>query len=188
VFERFAERYDSWYDRHRDWYLKELELLRDFVGSFRRGLEVGVGTGRFARDLGIRYGVDIADSMLRLSRSRGVEVVKADASRLPFRDEVFDLVLFALTLCFLSDPIGAFAEAYRVLERSGRMIVCGVPADSELGREYSMRKDSPFYRFARLYRVDEVIEMAEHVGFKMGRSGYADLKYGKDVFCLEFIR
>ncbi len=184
LFDRYAERYDSWYDRHEDWFRKEVELIERVAGSFERGLEVGVGTGRFAEKLGIRYGVDLSDRMLELARSRGVEVVKADAGALPFKDESFDLVLFAFTLCFLDDPISALRESKRVLRKDGRVVVCGVPADSELGREYKNRKDSPFYSNARLYRVGEVVEILEGLGMRVERIDFADLKYGRDIFCL----
>ncbi len=188
IFNRYAERYDSWYERHKDLFIKEVEFLRDFVDDFELGLEVGVGTGRFARELGISIGVDLAESMLRLARSRGVQVLKADARILPFKDESFDLVLFAFTLCFLEDPERAISEAYRVLKGGGRLIVCGVPLDSKLGEEYSKRDDSPFYRAARLYRVEDVIRMLEISGFEIERIGYLDLKYGKDVFCASALK
>jgi len=184
LFNRYAERYDSWYDRHGDWFKKELDLIRRFVGDFELGLEIGVGTGRFASGLGIGYGVDLSNRMLKLAKSRGVEVIKADAKALPFKDESFDLVLFAFTLCFLDDPRSALKEAKRVLRRGGRIVVCGVPADSKLGEEYMSRKDSPFYSNAKLYKVEEIIGMIEELGMKIEGMGYEDLKYGKDVVCI----
>ena len=184
LFDRYAERYDSWYDRHKDWFKKELELIRRFVGDFELGLEVGVGTGRFASELGISYGVDLSDRMLKLAKSRGVEVIKADAKALPFKDESFDLVLFAFTLCFLDDPRSALKEARRVLKSDGRIVICGVPADSKLGEEYMSRKDSPFYSNAKLYKVEEIVGMIEELGMKVEGIGYEDLKYGKDIVCI----
>jgi len=185
LFERYAERYDSWYDRHRDWFLKEVELIKKVAGNFKLGLEVGVGTGRFAKELGIRYGIDLADAMLKLAKLRDVEVIKADAKYLPFKDQTFDLVLFAFTLCFLDDPLKALIEASRVLRNDGAVVICGVPADSTLGREYSQRKDSPFYSNARLYSVDEMLEMLEIAKLKVEKVEFADLKYGKDVVCVK---
>ncbi len=184
LFDKYANRYDSWYDRHEDWFRKEIELIRKFVGDFELGLEVGVGTGRFALELGIKYGVDLSDRMLKLAKSRRVEVVKADARALPFRDDVFDLVLFAFTLCFLEDPTSALREAKRVLRENGKLVICGVPADSKLGREYMKRKDSPFYSNAKLYKVEEIVKMIEEVGMKVKGIDFADIKYGKDVVCI----
>ena len=181
IFDKFAKRYDSWYDRNREWFLKEVELIKRVAGKFKLGLEVGVGTGRFANLLGIRYGVDLADAMLKLAKSRGIEVIKADAKHLPFKDKVFDLVLFAFTLCFLDDPLKALAEARRV---GGVVVVCEVPADSELGKEYSRRKDNPFYSNAKLRSVNEILTMLESVGFEIDRIEFADLKYGRDVVCI----
>lgn len=71
VFERYWRRYDDWYDRHHDLFRKEVEALRRVSGSFERGLEVGVGTGRFAVELGIEYGIDISLSMLKVAKKGG---------------------------------------------------------------------------------------------------------------------
>ncbi len=184
LFNRYAERYDSWYDRHGEWFRKEVELIRRVAGKFERGLEVGVGTGRFAKELGIRYGIDLADEMLRLAKSRGVDVLKADAGKLPFKDETFDLVLFAFTLCFLEHPASALKEAKRVLRKGGKLVICGVPADSKLGEEYAKRRDSPFYERARLYTVKELLEMLEGIGLRIEKVDFGDLKYGRDVVCV----
>ncbi len=181
IFDRFAERYDSWYDRNREIFLKEVELIREVAGKFELGLEIGVGTGRFAKELGIRYGVDLANAMLKLAKLRGIEVIKADARSLPFKDGTFDLVLFAFTLCFLDDPLKALEESHRV---GKSVVICEVPADSKLGREYIQRRDSPFYSKARLLSVDEISAMLRFSGFEIDRIEFADLKYGNDVVCI----
>jgi len=185
LFERYADRYDSWYDRHRDWFLKEIELIKNVAGDFKLGLEVGVGTGRFAKELGIRYGIDLANAMLKLAKSRGVEVIKADALHLPFKDKTFDLVLLAFTLCFLDDPLKALIEASKVLRDDGAVVICCVPSDSMLGREYSQKKDSPFYSNAKLYSVNEITAMLEIAKLKVEKVEFADLKYGRDVVCIK---
>lgn len=41
-------RYDDWFERHRAAYLSELLAVRALLPWEGRGLEVGVGTGRFA--------------------------------------------------------------------------------------------------------------------------------------------
>ena len=180
VFERLWERYDSWYERNAEIFRREVEFLKKYVGNFERGLEVGVGTGRFAVELGVEYGVDISNAMLKLAKSRGVEVVKADAGHLPFK-RVFDLVLFAFTLCFLDRPIEALVSARDVLIEGGKVVVCTIPRDSKLGREYMNRKNNPFYSNAKFYSVDEIVGMVESAGFTVISTGFGDVKYGKDL-------
>ncbi len=177
VFDELWEEYDSWYDRNTNVFLKELKLVKRNVPTISRGLEVGVGSGRFAEKLGL-VGIDISENMLRVAKKRGVEVVRGDALRLPFR-KVFDFVLFAFTICFLDKPVEALREAGRVLVDDGVIAVCFVP-EGRLAEEYR-RKDSPFYREARFYTVERVKDMLTSAGFEVEKVDYEDLKYGRDI-------
>ncbi len=154
VFDELAERYDSWYDRHKDLFEKEIRTIPEKRGF---ALEVGVGSGRFAERLGIDVGIDISWRMLKIAKRRGVEVVMGDAGKLPFRSNSFNRVYLIFTLCFLENPEAAIEEAKRVAEE---LVVCVIPADSGLGERYQS-KDSPFYRIARFYSMKEVEEMLE---------------------------
>jgi ubiquinone/menaquinone biosynthesis C-methylase UbiE len=52
-----------------------------------------VGTGRFAAPLGIRIGIDPAESMRKIARKRKIEVLGGVAEYLPFKDSSCELVL-----------------------------------------------------------------------------------------------
>ena len=43
------------------------------------GIEIGVGTGRFAVPLGIRWGMDPSIRMVKMAKARGLQVVAARA-------------------------------------------------------------------------------------------------------------
>jgi ubiquinone/menaquinone biosynthesis C-methylase UbiE len=175
VFDERWKEYDEWYDRHRDIFLKELELIeRNLPDGYC--LEVGVGTGRFASCLGC-IGIDISLNMLKLAKKRGVDVVLADALNLPFR-QVFDIVLLAFTLCFLEKPVEALIEASKVLRNNGRILICIVRG--KLIEDYR-KKNSPFYRAAKFYSVEDVSRMLERTGFFVEKIDFTDLKYGRDV-------
>lgn len=51
IFDRYYKRYDAWYGRNRYTYLSELRAIRKFLPRKGKGLEIGVGTGRFAGPL-----------------------------------------------------------------------------------------------------------------------------------------
>ena len=53
VFNEHAGDYDTWFDDHNSVYQAQLLILRGVVPYFRHGLEVGVGSGRYAVPLGI---------------------------------------------------------------------------------------------------------------------------------------
>jgi hypothetical protein len=73
-FAAHHERDEQWFDEHTPAYLSELLALRSIVPVHGRGLEIGVGTARFAAPLGVRFGVDPAVEMLRYAAGRGTAV------------------------------------------------------------------------------------------------------------------
>jgi hypothetical protein len=70
-------RYEDWFERNREAYLSELLAVRALVPWRGLGLEIGVGTGRFAGPLGVEIGIDPAIEMLGYARSRDVCVACA---------------------------------------------------------------------------------------------------------------
>jgi len=165
-FDRYADRYDGWFDRHRAIYESELRAVRRLLPA-GVGLEVGVGSGRFASPLGVRLGVDPSDRMLEKALGRGVDVVKAVGEVLPVRDSCLDYVLMVTTVCFLDDVVSAFREVYRVLKPGGSVVVGFIDRESTLGKLYNRRRrDSVFYRVAVFYSVDEVVSMLRKTGFR----------------------
>jgi ubiquinone/menaquinone biosynthesis C-methylase UbiE len=100
----------------------EKRLLRKLLAEFpdaRTALEVGCGTGYFARwiaELGICViGLDVSAVMLSEARKHNrVPYVLGDASSLPFADRSFDLTIMVATLEFVPDPQRALQEMFRV--------------------------------------------------------------------------
>jgi len=62
-FQDHADQYDRWFEENQSIYEAELRAVRSFITDNRRSLEVGVGTGRFAVPLGIRIGIEPAESI-----------------------------------------------------------------------------------------------------------------------------
>ncbi len=132
----------------------------------RAALEVGVGTGRFAANLGVRYGVEPLMPMAVLAAHRGVEVSLGRAEALPFTSESFDAVLFVTTLCFVRDPLKSLQEANRVLKVSGLLVVGMLDEDSPPGKPYSAKRSSDkFYIGSNFYPVSHVIAWILESGF-----------------------
>jgi ubiquinone/menaquinone biosynthesis C-methylase UbiE len=166
VFEDHAQEYDQWFDRHELIYQAEVAALRKFIPEGGLSLDVGIGTGRFAVPLAIRYGIDPSHRMLQLARRRGLQVCQAIGEQLPFSDGQFDVVLLVTVICFVDDVPTLLRELRRVLKSGAHLIVGFINRNSELGRLYESRREtSAFYRDARFYSVEDVARWVQEAGF-----------------------
>lgn len=97
-------------------------------------LDIGTGTGRILELLAPHVreglGVDISRDMLRVARAhldraslRHCSVRQADMYRLPIADASFAAVTLHQVLHFADDPLRVLAEARRVLEPGGLLVV-----------------------------------------------------------------
>lgn len=170
VFNEYAEAYDSWYFKEENLpiFLSELKVIQK-LGVEGIGAEIGVGTGVFASRLKIPLGVDPALNMLKIAKERKIEVIRAVAESLPFKDETLDQVLYVVTICFLNEPETALAETRRILKEDGRLILCFISKNSELGKFYLRKKKEghKIYRYAKFYSRKNLFKMLENSGFKI---------------------
>ncbi len=107
---------------------------------FQDALEIGAGTGYFSLNLlqsgviGSATATDISPGMLAAldenAKRLGLEVKTevAEAERLPFDDESFDLVFGHAVLHHIPDLARGFAEFRRVLRPGGTIAFCGEPS------------------------------------------------------------
>ncbi len=175
-FEKYTDRYENWFERNKYVYQSEINSIRQILPDFKNGIEIGVGSGRFAGPLGIKFGIEPSSKLRKIAESRGIEVVDGTAENLAFKDCSFDLALMVTTLCFLDDEIKAFMEIYRILRYGGYFINGFVDANSRLGRIYQKNKqNSVFYRVANFFNTGEVVKLLKKAGFK-------DLKFRQTVF------
>jgi len=166
-FEAHHERYDSWFDRHDAAYYSELLAVRALLPWDGRGLEVGVGTGRFAAPLGVQWGIDPSPVMRSYAARRGISTRPGTAEDLPFEDDSFDTVLAVTTICFVDDARRMFAEARRVLRPGGQLVIGFIDRASELGEQYLHKQlDNLFYREATFYSAPEVQTLLGDTGFE----------------------
>lgn len=165
-FEEHTERYDEWFESYEHAYASELNALERLVSEQTMGVEVGVGTGRFAAPLDIDVGIDPSREMLEVAVDRGIDVACGVAEALPLRDDSVDTVLVVTTICFVDDVPATLREARRVLRPDGRLVVGFVDRESHLGRLYQERKaENPFYRDATFESTDELLDALERAGF-----------------------
>lgn len=127
------------YDGIADWY--DTDFLGDVHDPGReaairmlgegpgRLLDIGCGTGAQTvafRDAGWHVtGVDASEDMLRRAQARGLEVVRAEATVLPFDEASFDAVVSLWTHTDIDDFGDVLMEAARVLRPGGPLVYAG---------------------------------------------------------------
>ena len=160
VFNQYWEKYDDWYDKNKFAYLSELEAVKKVLPKKGEGLEIGVGTGRFADPLNIKTGIDPSENMIRLAKKRGVNAKLGSGEQLLFKNSTFDYVAIIITLCFVQNPQKVLKESGRVLKQKGKVqvkIQIKMPKDIPSG-EYLIYADQ-YLGKAHLGRVNYMLRV-----------------------------
>jgi len=166
-FEQYPCQYESWFYQNKFAYLSELAAVQHFIPRMGKGIEIGVGSGRFAAPLGIQFGVEPATKMIELAVQRNIHVTQAIGEALPFGDEIFDYAVMVTTICFLDDIEKALKDTYRMLKAEGCIVVGFVDRESQLGKQYVRHMEqSLFYREARFFSTGEVLSYLKAAGFE----------------------
>lgn len=175
-FDEYTDRYDSWFEAHEYAYRSEVAALRELVPASPDGVEIGVGTGRFAEPLGIPAGIDPSREMLRVAADRGIEVALGVAEDLPLADDSCDVAVVVTTICFVDDVGRTLREARRCLRPDGRLVIGYIDQESPVGRMYQEHaEENPFYRDATFVTTDELLE-------ELDAAGFGDVEFVQTVF------
>ncbi|MFO7673512.1 MAG: class I SAM-dependent methyltransferase [Lutibacter sp.] len=178
IFNENVEAYEAWYEKYPEVYLSEVAAIKEQMLKLPeniKGIEVGLGTGRFAQVLGIKEGVEPANEMAAIALKRGIEVINGNAENLPLKDLNFDFVLF-VTICHLNNLKRALKEAFRILKPKGNIIIGFIDKDQKIGKTYEEnRMRSTFFRYANFYSVVYVTKL-------MKEAGFAAFEYNQTLF------
>ena len=124
-----AVEYEAWYHQSRGAWIGEIEsrLLADALALHPGDtlLDVGCGTGYFARFFATRLGAHVVGvdpdlAWLRFAQERAERneaYVGGRAERLPFRDRSFDCTIAITSLCFIRAERQALREIVRVTRK-----------------------------------------------------------------------
>lgn len=95
--------------------------LRAALGSARRVLNVGAGTGNYEPSDRAVLAVEPSARMIQRRPPGSAPVIQASAAALPFADATFDAALAVLTLHHWPDPLAGLKEVRRVTR--GRIVI-----------------------------------------------------------------
>ena len=160
AFDSMASEYDSWFqDEGKLVFAIETQAFEETLPLLPvPWLEIGVGSGRFAQNLGIQNGLDPSAELLEFARNRGINASLGIGEALPFRSDIFGAVLLIATLCFVYSPLEVLIEANRVLSKGGNVVLGLVLRESPWGNLYELKKRERhhFYRHATFYSFVEI--------------------------------
>ena len=165
-FDNFSADYEAWFEQHPEVYAAEVEAVRRLLPPFEKGIEIGVGSGRFSLPFGIREGIEPSEKMAEIARKKGIKTLYGVAEALPLADASYDLALMVTTICFVDDALQSLNEICRILQPDGYVIIGFVDRASKIGHAYERhRKESRFYGEATFYTAQEVRRLLEEAGF-----------------------
>jgi SAM-dependent methyltransferase len=168
IFNEQVDAYEAWFEKYPEVYESEVIAIREHFSKLPEnidGIEVGLGTGRFAYPLGIKQGIEPSEEMAKKARKRGLEIMNGVAEQLPYKDMKFDFVLF-VTVCHLANVRKAFSEAHRVLKPGGSLLVGFLDKDQGIAMQYEeQRERSHFYKHATFYTVKRILQLLKDTRF-----------------------
>jgi SAM-dependent methyltransferase len=153
-------------DRHW-WYRERRHLLAERVRDLPPGVALDIGAAgggntRVLQRLGWRVlALEFTAEGSEVAAERGLDVVRADAQRLPVADESLDLVTALDVLEHLPDDRRAAAEIHRVLRPGGRF-VGAVPVDPRL---WSAHDEAVGH--VRRYTREQLLSVLEEAGLEL---------------------
>lgn len=141
-----------------------------------RILDLGCGDGNYTRpaaeDADLAVGLDRSLAMLhaahaRLAHVENAPLVQGEATRLPFKDASFDVVIAVTVLCFSQDPEALLHEALRVLRPRGRLVLGELGRFSvwALLRRFKGLFRRSIYRSTRFFGPGELVALLRAVGY-----------------------
>ncbi|WP_024790758.1 MULTISPECIES: class I SAM-dependent methyltransferase [unclassified Lebetimonas] len=164
LFDNLVKDYEEWFEKHTKIYEEELKTIKELLPE-GKGIEIGVGTGRFAAPLGIKVGIEPSKEMSEIAKKRDIEVINITAEEMDFEEE-FDFALIVTTICFVKDPLKTLQNTYKALKQGGFVIVAFVDLNSPLGMFYEKNKfKSKFYKEAIFFTKDDIIDLLQKAGF-----------------------
>lgn len=112
-------------------YYIRLKRVIELAGSGKRILDVGCGDGflesKLKKNFKEIYGIDLNETDLAIAKilnpEKRINFVKASASKLPFKNDFFDVVVCTEVIEHIKEDSIVIDEIKRVLKRKGKLII-----------------------------------------------------------------
>lgn len=189
-FEEFQKMHET---EETDWWYRSrtcivADTLKKIYGDKKdlKILDLATAVGNNFKNFdnyGKMYGIDISWESIKYCKERGIDsIIRGDAMRLPFKDNVFDLVIALDAFEHFKDDRKALEEVNRVIKEKGCLIVT-VPALMLLWSPH----DEAFHHHRR-YAKTELAGKMEASGFAIERITYWTFLLMPSVYLFRKVR
>ncbi|MBC7595562.1 MAG: class I SAM-dependent methyltransferase [Kineosporiaceae bacterium] len=147
------------------WFRERRALIARELKNLPTGcaLDIGAAAGRnttVLEEAGWQsFALEYDESGAALAKSRGINVMRGDATRLPVPDNHFDLAISYDVLEHIADDVAVVEEIKRVLKPGGHVLIA-VPADPRLWSEHDVAVSH-----LRRYTRESLSKLFEEAGF-----------------------
>lgn len=148
------------------WWFRERRALiaREIKGlPTGRALDIGAAAGRNTTVLEENgwesFALEYDESGSTLAKARGINVMRADATKLPVPDDQFDLAISYDVLEHIEDDVAVVEEIKRVLKPGG-LVLIAVPADPRLWSDHDVAVSH-----VRRYTRESLSKLFDDAGF-----------------------
>jgi len=173
-----ANNYDAYYQTELGKKVDEIEkrIISNLIKDMPRYpmLELGCGTGHWSAffiEEGFKLtGIDISKAMLRLAKQKDInaDFYIANAQKLPFNSDSFQIVSSITMLEFVEDRDKVLLEIYRILKPGGWVILGCLNANSILA---GRKEQDETFKYAHFLTPEEITEGLKIFGIPVLDSG-----------------
>lgn len=168
LFDDKADDYELWFKENKNIFESEINALKAVLPYGKTGIEIGAGTGIFAKRLGINIGVEPSKAMSQSAKEKGIQIINAVAEDMPIPDKTFDVALMVTVDCFLVSIETAFTEIHRILKDDGYFVIAFIDKATPLGMKYEENKGcSKYYSSANFRSASEIKKLLVESGFNI---------------------
>jgi ubiquinone/menaquinone biosynthesis C-methylase UbiE len=204
TFDDAADFYDSWYESKMGAFADQVQTQLAFSlfkpEKCMHVLDVGCGTGNFSIKLakmGLQVtGIDVSNNMLKIAKNKAkVEGVKIDffnmdVHNMKFEDNSFDGVFSMAVFEFIHEPESALKEMFRVVKKSGRVLIGTINKDSKWGELYlgKEHKENSVFKYASLKTMEGLIKLYPEKPEATGQCLFIPPEAPEDKICINMER
>lgn len=198
-FDKYAEKYDSWFLENKNVLYSEVKLVAHFLKDSKRILSIGCGSGLFEIILKTEYEITIEDGvepskdMASIASKRGLNVTVDSAEDYICKPNIYDAILYNGCPSYISNLEKALQNSYEALREGGKIILIDVPKESSFGLLYNLAKSVETWDHSLLEGVyprnPYPIELVNQANWRtteekiamLKRAGFTNLEYAQTL-------